>query len=137
MLQSQIHSIARNVAACRRMACGYPNGELHVHFEGKHSFSKQCPCDAANGDHGIIRMSSALLCHVDRYTQSADIWSFGICLLELARGRVPISNCSFTSLVMQVVQNPAPTLHEYCGGHKFSQVSRSLCTIHAAACHEA
>ncbi|BDA47110.1 probable serine/threonine-protein kinase OSR1 at N-terminal half [Coccomyxa sp. Obi] len=55
------------------------------------------------------------------YTQSADIWSFGICLLELARGRVPISNCSFTSLVMQVVQNPAPTLHEYCGGHKFSQ----------------
>lgn len=64
-----------------------------------------------------------LLC---RYTQSADIWSFGICLLELARGRVPISECSFTRLVLQVVQNPAPTLRDHSGSHKFSQVCASV-----------
>ncbi|EIE21776.1 kinase-like protein, partial [Coccomyxa subellipsoidea C-169] len=55
------------------------------------------------------------------YTQSADIWSFGICLLELARGRVPVSECSFTRQVLAVVQNPAPTLRDHSGAHKFSQ----------------
>ena len=56
-----------------------------------------------------------------RYSQSADLWSFGIVLLELARGRVPHAQASFTALVMSTVHDPAPSL-ELHAKRKFSPV---------------
>jgi serine/threonine protein kinase len=63
-----------------------------------------------------------------RYSQSADIWSFGIVLLELARGRPPHAESSFTALVMSTVHNPAPSLEQHAGAkHKFSPVRARTC----------
>ena len=59
-----------------------------------------------------------------RYSQSADLWSFGIVLLELAGGRVPHAQASFTALVMSTVHDPAPRLELYAK-RKFSQARPS------------
>ncbi len=47
-----------------------------------------------------------------RYTQSADVWAFGIIVLELASGHVPRKGMGFRSLVMQTVHGEVP----YSGG---------------------
>lgn len=60
-------------------------------------------------------------CGEFRYNQSADIWSFGIVLLELARGKVPLQNCSFTKIIIDTVHGPAPCL-DSDGHQKFSKV---------------
>ena len=57
---------------------------------------------------------------VIRYSRSADLWSFGIVLLELAAGRVPHAQASFTALVMSTVHDPAPRLEHYAK-RKYSQ----------------
>jgi serine/threonine protein kinase len=59
--------------------------------------------------------------HICRYNQSADIWSFGIVLLELARGRAPLAHCAFTKIILDTVHGPAPCL-EPSEHHKFSKV---------------
>lgn len=56
-----------------------------------------------------------------RYNQSADIWSFGMVLMELARGKVPLCNCSFTKIILETVHGPAPCL-ESSSDNKFSKV---------------
>lgn len=73
--------------------------------------------------------------HACRYTQSADMWSFGIVLLELARGRPPHADASFTALVMATVHDAAPNLDQHAGsGHKFSNVRAAAgCCLQFAA----
>lgn len=67
---------------------------------------------------------NTMICCLVRYQQSADLWSFGIVLLELAGGRVPHAQASFTALVMSTVHDPAPRLEDYAK-RKYSQARRS------------
>lgn len=59
-----------------------------------------------------------------RYTQSADIWAFGICVLELATGHVPRHGMGFRSLVMQTVHGDVPSLSDVPTKHNYSKVGR-------------
>ena len=53
---------------------------------------------------------------------AADIWSFGMVLLELARGKVPLAGCSFTKIILDTVHGDAPSL-QTCGcAHHYSKV---------------
>ncbi len=59
-----------------------------------------------------------------RYSQSADVWSFGIVLLELAKGKAPLSHCSFTKIIIDTVHGPAPSLEAGSSDRKFSKVAQ-------------
>ena len=61
-----------------------------------------------------------------RYTQSADIWAFGIIMLELATGQVPRKGMGFVSLVMQTVHGDVPSLADAATKRTYSKVC-SLC----------
>lgn len=64
---------------------------------------------------------------VRRYTQSADMWAFGIIMLELATGRVPRQGMGFQALVMQTVHGDVPSLADIGTKHSYSKVHlRSL-----------
>jgi serine/threonine protein kinase len=55
------------------------------------------------------------------YDSSADIWSFGITLLELAHGHAPFAKFAPMKVLLMTLQNPAPTLEDK-GGKHFSKV---------------
>ena len=57
-----------------------------------------------------------------RYTQSADIWAFGIIMLELATGAVPRKGMGFVSLVMQTVHGDVPSLADAATKRTYSKV---------------
>lgn len=42
------------------------------------------------------------------YNQAADIWSFGICMYQLAHGTLPHENCSAMEALMKVIQQEPP-----------------------------
>ena len=75
-----------------------------------------------------------------RYALKADIWSFGMTLLEVAQGHAPFASLPFEVLVLSVVNGPTPGLEEDpdCPEHRFSKVTsqpfRLLCSVHHAAC---
>jgi serine/threonine-protein kinase OSR1/STK39 len=46
------------------------------------------------------------------YDSSADIWSFGITLLELAQGRVPLARQNPLRVMMATLAGPAPSLED-------------------------
>ena len=51
------------------------------------------------------------------------MWSFGIVLLELAKGKAPLSHCSFTKIIIDTVHGPAPSLESGSSDKKFSKVA--------------
>lgn len=67
-------------------------------------------------------------CHVlARYALKADIWSFGMTLLEVAQGHAPFASLPFEVLVLSAVNGPTPGLEEDpdCPEHRFSKVNSS------------
>ena len=60
-----------------------------------------------------------------RYTQSADIWAFGIIMLELATGQVPRHGMGFRALVMDTVHGDTPCLGSLSTKHTYSKASSS------------
>ena len=60
-----------------------------------------------------------------RYTQSADIWAFGIIMLELATGQVPRHGMGFRALVMDTVHGDTPSLGSLTTKHTYSKASSS------------
>ena len=62
----------------------------------------------------------------NRYSQSADVWSFGIVLLELARGKAPLSHCPFTKIILDTVHGPAPSLEGGGSDRRFSKVATPI-----------
>jgi serine/threonine protein kinase len=75
-------------------------------------------------DHLVVHslgVSVALCCC--RYDTSADIWSFGITLIELAHGKVPLARMNPMRVIMSTLNNPAPELQDNAiTGRTYSKV---------------
>ena len=57
-----------------------------------------------------------------RYNSLADIWSFGITILELAHGHAPFARYPPMKVLLMTIQNPPPTLEADRGNKHFSKV---------------
>lgn len=62
------------------------------------------------------------------YDAKADIWSFGITLLELAHGHAPFARLPPMKVLLMTIQNPPPTLEDSNGNKHFSKHMRELVT---------
>lgn len=58
-----------------------------------------------------------------RYNSLADIWSFGITILELAHGHAPFARLPPMKVLLMTIQSPPPTLESDTGKKQFSKVS--------------
>lgn len=58
-----------------------------------------------------------------RYNSLADIWSFGITILELAHGHAPFAKLPPMKVLLMTIQNPPPTLESDSGKKHFSKVA--------------
>merc|ERR1711874_457214 len=61
------------------------------------------------------------------YDSSADIWSFGITLLEMAHGHAPFAKFPPMKVLLMTLQNPPPTLDDK-GKKHFSKAMRDVVT---------
>lgn len=52
----------------------------------------------------------------------ADVWSFGILLLEMAHGQAPFAHCSLEETAVLVVNHSPPTLQQPTDGRIFTEV---------------
>ena len=70
-----------------------------------------CPACAKHGQ-ALLDLWEPLLTQSvrDRHGQSADMYSLGITVLELATGRAPYSGLPFAVQAMHKLHNPPPTL---------------------------
>ncbi|PSC70697.1 serine threonine-kinase 4-like isoform X1 [Micractinium conductrix] len=62
------------------------------------------------------------------YDARADIWSFGITLLELAHGHAPFARLPPMKVLLMTIQNPPPTLDTESSKKHFSKAMRELVT---------
>jgi serine/threonine protein kinase len=62
---------------------------------------------------------------VCRYDSAADIWSFGISMLEMAHGHAPFAKFPPMKVLLMTLQNPPPTLDDK-GKKHFSKVLEGL-----------
>ena len=69
-----------------------------------------------------------------RYDCSADIWSFGITLLEFALGQAPLQNCNLDQILMKTLNEAPPILESADRRKRFTEVcSRCACRSACAA----
>ena len=57
-----------------------------------------------------------------RHGTKADIYSFGVTLLEMARGKVPFAGMPLEVVAMNKLHHPSPSLPSTYEGRQFSQV---------------
>lgn len=62
------------------------------------------------------------------YDSKADIWSFGITLLELAHGHAPFARLPPMKVLIMTLQNPPPTLDQTDSKKHFSKAMRDIVT---------
>jgi len=71
-------------------------------------------------------MAPEVIEQVSGYDTRADIWSFGITAIELAKGKAPHAECAPMKIVLNILDGPAPRLEKAIGNKKFSQGLRDL-----------
>ncbi len=81
----------------------------------------------------VIGLHAALLLPI-RYNSLADIWSFGITILELAHGHAPFAKLPPMKVLLMTIQNPPPTLESDSGKKHFSKVFHLLQAPYWAVC---
>ena len=67
----------------------------------------------------MVRLPSSLV--FDRYDTAADIWSFGITLLELAQGHAPMARLAPLKVLVNTIKFPPPELPPDSSGKHFSK----------------
>mmetsp|Transcript_13149 Transcript_13149/g.39792 ORF Transcript_13149/g.39792 Transcript_13149/m.39792 type:complete len:646 (-) Transcript_13149:1186-3123(-) len=60
------------------------------------------------------------------YDERADIWSFGILLLEMAQGEVPHAEDSLTDIVVAIANDEPPKLEAPCDDRQFCEEFKQL-----------
>ena len=58
-----------------------------------------------------------------RHDPKADIYSFGVTVLEIARGKVPFAGMPIEVVAMNKLHHPSPSLPASYEGRQFSPVS--------------
>lgn len=71
-------------------------------------------------------MAPEVMMQQTSYSVAADIWSFGITCIELAKGRAPHSDLNAMKVVMKIMSSPPPSLDENEDKKKFSTKFRSM-----------
>ena len=91
-----------------------------------HISSRQDNCqDESKHPQSVKGLHAALLLLI-RYNSLADIWSFGITILELAHGHAPFAKLPPMKVLLMTIQNPPPTLESDSGKKHFSKVLQLL-----------
>lgn len=70
---------------------------------------------------GLLRQLMSYL--LNRYGQEADMWAFGMTILELAYGQAPLEHLNFEGLVCHTLFEEPPRLQRNWQGHNFSKVN--------------
>eukprot|EP00879_Flechtneria_rotunda_P013697 GHRR01014308.1.p1 GENE.GHRR01014308.1~~GHRR01014308.1.p1 ORF type:complete len:469 (+),score=168.70 GHRR01014308.1:365-1771(+) len=71
-------------------------------------------------------MAPEVMRQEEGYNTAADIWSFGITLLELAHGRPPLARKHPMRVLMDTISNPPPSLDDHATGGRFSRCLKDV-----------
>jgi serine/threonine protein kinase len=64
-----------------------------------------------------------------RYDTAADIWSFGITILELAQGHAPMARLAPLKVLVNTIKYPPPELPPDSSGKHFSKALREMASL--------